>query len=118
MTRGRSLAEAMGDSVADLDGAYNYLVASSEGLGVVRDRFGFKPLMLVETGAFVVVSTEEIALRKALPGDYRMVEPPPGAVHFWPIASGRVAGAPPPEAIAEHAIEDGEKISSLPHSPV
>ena len=33
----------MADSIADLDGAYNYLVASPEGLGIVRDRFGFKP---------------------------------------------------------------------------
>jgi glutamine phosphoribosylpyrophosphate amidotransferase len=93
MTRGRSLAEAMADSVAALDGAYNYLVASPEGLGAVRDRFGFKPLMLVETEAFVAVATEEIALRTALPGDYRMVEPPPACVHFWPTDSRRGAGA-------------------------
>jgi len=84
MMRGRSLPEAMADSVAGLDGAYNYLVASSEGLGVVRDRFGFKPLMLVETGEFVAVATEEIALRRALPGDYRAVEPPPGVALFFP----------------------------------
>jgi glutamine phosphoribosylpyrophosphate amidotransferase len=84
MMRGRSLHEAMDDSVAELDGAYNYMVASAEGLGAVRDRFGFKPLMLVETDDFIAISTEEIALRRALPGDYRMVEPPPGSVHFWP----------------------------------
>jgi glutamine phosphoribosylpyrophosphate amidotransferase len=89
MLDGRSLAEAMNDSVAELDGAYSYLVASAEGLGAVRDRFGFKPLMLVETGDFVALSTEEIALRQALPGDYRMIEPPPGAVYFWPMAVER-----------------------------
>jgi methylamine---glutamate N-methyltransferase subunit A len=83
MMLGRSLPEAMADSVAGLDGAYNYLVASPEGLGAVRDRFGFKPLMLVETEEFVAVATEEIALRRALPGDYRAVEPPPGAVLFF-----------------------------------
>ena len=60
----------MADSVADLDGAFNYLVASTEGLGIVRDRFGFKPLMLAETDDFVAVATEEIALRRAFPGDY------------------------------------------------
>jgi glutamine phosphoribosylpyrophosphate amidotransferase len=84
MMRGRSLAEALAESVEGLDGAYNYLVVSPEGLGVVRDRFGFKPLMLVETDLFVVVATEEIALRGALPGDYRAVEPPPGAALFFP----------------------------------
>ncbi len=40
LQRGRTLPEALADSITDLDGAYNYLVASSEGLGVVRDRFG------------------------------------------------------------------------------
>lgn len=83
MEQGRSLSEAMADSIAGLDGAFNYLVVSCEGLGVVRDRFGFKPLMLVETGDFVAVATEEIALRRALPGVYRALEPPPGTSQFY-----------------------------------
>ena len=70
--------------MTDLDGAFNYLVVSTEGLGVVRDRFGFKPLVLVETDEFVAVATEEIALRRALPGNYSAVEPPPGSALFFP----------------------------------
>src|SRR5205085_2928609 len=87
MEQGRSLAEAMADSLVDLDGSYNYLVASPEGLGIVRDRHGFKPLMLVETDDFVAVATEEIALRRALPLDYRVVEPPPATARFYPMAA-------------------------------
>ena len=60
MMRGRSLPEAMADSVAGLDGAFDYLVASPAGLGVVRDRFGFKPLMLAATDEFVAVATEDV----------------------------------------------------------
>jgi glutamate synthase domain-containing protein 1 len=85
MNQGRSLPEALGDSVADLDGAFNYLVVSTAGLGVVRDRFGFKPLVLAETDEFVAVATEEIALRRAFPADYSTVEPPPGSVLFYPM---------------------------------
>jgi methylamine---glutamate N-methyltransferase subunit A len=85
LERGRSLPEALADSLADLDGAYNYLVVAPEGLGVVRDRFGFKPLVVAETEAFVAVATEEIALRRALPGDYRAVEPPTGCARFYPL---------------------------------
>jgi methylamine---glutamate N-methyltransferase subunit A len=85
MLAGRSLAEAMADSIADLDGAYNYLVVSSQGLGIVRDRFGFKPMMLAETERFVAVATEEIALRRAIPGDYTAAEPPPGTALFYPL---------------------------------
>lgn len=85
MELGRSLPEAMRDSIRDLDGAFSYLVASAEGLGVVRDRFGFKPMMLAETDAFVAAATEEIAIRRAFPGDYRVHEPPPAAALFFPL---------------------------------
>ena len=81
------LPEALADSLADLDGAYSYLVASPEGLGVVRDRFGFKPLMVAETEEVVAVATEEVALRRALPGDYRVVEPPPCQATLYPLPS-------------------------------
>lgn len=87
LARGRSLQEALADSILDLDGAYNYLVLSSEGLGVVRDRFGFKPLMLAETDEFVAVATEEVALRRALAGSYRVSEPPVGRALFFPLTA-------------------------------
>jgi glutamate synthase domain-containing protein 1 len=85
MEQGRSLPEAMADSVRDLDGAFSYLVASDRGLGIVRDRFGFKPMTLVETDDFVAAATEEIALRRAVPDDYRVTEPPPASALFFPL---------------------------------
>ena len=85
LEQGRTLPEAMSDSLADLDGAYNYLVASPDGLGIVRDRFGFKPLVVAQTDAFVAVATEEIALRRALPGKYRVAEPSIGCALFYPL---------------------------------
>jgi glutamate synthase domain-containing protein 1 len=90
LEQGRSLSEAMADSIADLDGSFNYLVAAPEGLGIVRDPHGFKPLMLAETDEFVAVATEEIALRRALPSDYRVVEPSPGTARFYPVASAQL----------------------------
>jgi glutamate synthase domain-containing protein 1 len=84
---GRTLAEAMADSLDALDGSFNYLVASPQGLGIVRDRHGFKPLMVAETDEFVAVATEEQALRRALPGAYRVVEPRPGAAELYPIVA-------------------------------
>ncbi len=85
LDKGRSLEEALADSISDLDGAFNYLVASSEGLGIVRDRFGFKPLVMAETDEFIAVATEEVALRRALPGKYRVSEPPIGRSSFYPL---------------------------------
>ena len=74
---GRTLPEALSDSIDDLDGAFNYLVASPEGLGIVRDRFGFKPLMLAET--------DDVRRRR-----HRGNRPPPGPVR-------RVSGAGAPD---------------------
>jgi methylamine---glutamate N-methyltransferase subunit A len=85
--QGRSLPEALTDSVTDLDGSFCYLVAAPEGLGVVRDRFGFKPLVVAETDEFVAVATEEIALRRALPGRFRVFEPPPGRAAWFALAA-------------------------------
>jgi glutamine phosphoribosylpyrophosphate amidotransferase len=94
LDRGRSLPEALADSIAGLDGAFSYLVAAPAGLGVVRDRFGFKPLMIAETDEFVAVATEEIALRRALAGDYQVSEPPPGLALFYPLAEHALVGTP------------------------
>jgi glutamate synthase domain-containing protein 1 len=89
MEHGLSLPDALEDSVVELDGAFNFLVVSPVGLGIVRDRYGFKPLVLAETDDWIAVATEEIALRRALGGDYSAVEPPPGSAAFYPI--GRAA---------------------------
>jgi glutamate synthase domain-containing protein 1 len=88
MEHGQSLPDALEDSVVELDGAFNFLVASSQGLGIVRDRYGFKPLVLAETDLWIAVATEEIALRLALGGDFTAVEPPPASASFYPTPSG------------------------------
>ena len=79
MEQGRSLHEAMSDSIRDLDGSFCYIIASDQGLGIVRDRFGFKPMMLAETDDFVAAATEEVALRRVLPSDTSVFEPQPGS---------------------------------------
>jgi glutamine phosphoribosylpyrophosphate amidotransferase len=87
VAEGQTLAEAMRDSIRDLDGAFSYLVVSAEGLGIVRDRFGFKPLVVAETEEFVAVATEEVALRRALDADFQAAEPPPGFARLYPIVA-------------------------------
>jgi glutamine phosphoribosylpyrophosphate amidotransferase len=78
----------MADSIQELDGSFCYILASDQGLGVVRDRFGFKPMMLAETGDFVAAATEEIALHRILPSETRVSEPPPGSALFFPLTDG------------------------------
>jgi glutamate synthase domain-containing protein 1 len=83
MRQGASLQEAMERSTRDLDGSYSYLVASADGLGMVKDFFCSKPLVLTETDDYVALATEEIAIRRAFPDAPPPVEPGANVVRFW-----------------------------------
>ncbi|MCS7046927.1 MAG: hypothetical protein NZO58_11270 [Gemmataceae bacterium] len=90
MARGLSLADALRSSLDDFDGSFSYLAASSDCLAYVKDRFGFKPLVVAETDDFVAIATEEIALRQALGSGFTAQEPAPGTMGLWSLA-GRTA---------------------------
>jgi methylamine---glutamate N-methyltransferase subunit A len=93
MAAGLSLADALRSSLDDFDGSFSYLAASGECLAYVKDRFGFKPLVVAETDDFVAIATEEIALRKALGRDFVAREPAPGSMQIWHVPSTVSASA-------------------------
>jgi glutamine phosphoribosylpyrophosphate amidotransferase len=94
LAAGLSLGDALGSSLDDFDGSFSYLAASGDCLAYVRDRFGFKPLVVAETEAFVAIATEEIALRRALGTDFVAREPAPGTMHVWWVPSSQPAAVP------------------------
>ncbi len=83
MREGATLQEAMARSTRELDGTFCYLVASADGVGLVKDFFCSKPLVFVETDTYVAIATEEIALRRAFPDAPAPEEPGASAVRFW-----------------------------------
>jgi glutamate synthase domain-containing protein 1 len=85
LAAGLNLADALRSSQDDFDGSYSYLAAWGDGLAYVKDRFGFKPLVLAETEDFVALATEEVALRRALGGDFEAREPAPGTMRMWSV---------------------------------
>ena len=85
LERKLSLEDALRSSLDDFDGSFSYLAASGDMLAYVRDRYGFKPLMIAETDDFVAIATEEIALRQTLGEDFVAYEPPPGTVGVWHV---------------------------------
>ncbi|MBZ5594687.1 MAG: glutamine phosphoribosylpyrophosphate amidotransferase [Acidobacteriia bacterium] len=78
-----SLEDALERMLRDLDGSYSCLVATERQLGLVKDPFALKPLVMTETDAFVAVATEEIAIRAALPGSYSVREAQVKEVRVW-----------------------------------
>lgn len=90
MAAGLSFEDALRSSLDDLDGSFCYLAATGDRLAYVKDRFGFKPLMVAETDDFVAIATEEIALRQALGRDFWAGEPAPGMMKVWGVGQGAV----------------------------
>src|SRR5262249_48898304 len=93
MAAGLSLADALRSSLDDFDGSFSYLAASGECLAYVKDRFGFKPLVVAGTDDFVAIATEGIALRKALGRDFVAREPARGSIQIWTLPSTVSASA-------------------------
>jgi glutamate synthase domain-containing protein 1 len=83
LAAGLSLADALRSSLDDFDGSFSYLAASDDCLAYVKDRYGFKPLVVAETDDFVAIATEEVALRRALGRDFEAREPAPGTMAVW-----------------------------------
>ena len=81
--KGRNLEESLAAMLRDLDGSYSCLVATASALAFVKDPFSLKPLLFAETGEFVALANEEIAIRTALPGDYQVREAQAKEVRIW-----------------------------------
>jgi glutamine phosphoribosylpyrophosphate amidotransferase len=84
---GLSLVDALRSSLDDFDGSYSYLAAWPGGLAYVRDCFGFKPLLLAETGDWIALATEELALRQGLGTAFTVREVPTGTMRVWEVPS-------------------------------
>jgi glutamate synthase domain-containing protein 1 len=80
---GHSLQDALQESIDDLDGSFSYLAATPTAMGFARDRFALKPLLFTETEDYVAVATEEIAMRAAFKGEFKVGEARAKEVRVW-----------------------------------
>jgi glutamate synthase domain-containing protein 1 len=83
LRQGNDIRSAMESMIRELDGSFSCLVATDSELGFVKDTFSFKPLVFAETDQFVAVATEEIAIRGAIPGEYKVQEAQAKEVRVW-----------------------------------
>ena len=87
MAQGDSFEQALHASQHDFDGSYCYLAANENQFAYVKDGFGFKPLIVAESRAWVAIATEEIALQTLLKNvSSATVEPPARSLQIWPVA--------------------------------
>jgi glutamate synthase domain-containing protein 1 len=90
MSHGMSFPSALQASLRDFDGSFSYLAATADSLGFVKDPFGFKPLLVAETPAYVALATEEIALQAALGEDLPVRELGARQVQTWQVEEQRL----------------------------
>jgi glutamine phosphoribosylpyrophosphate amidotransferase len=83
LNRGATLRQGLDGVLRDMDGAFSCLAVTATEMGFVKDPYAFKPLVVAETGEFVAVATEEIAIRSAIPGDYQVTEAQVEEVRVW-----------------------------------
>ncbi len=91
LERGRTLEQALANSLDDFDGSFTYLVATADAIGYARDPFAFKPLVTVETDRYVAIANEEIAIRHALGTDGVAREPGGHVYRLWYRAGASAA---------------------------
>ena len=83
MSEGRSLEQAMHQSLEDLDGVFTYICVTEDSLGVAKDELGAKPLVLYEDDDIVALASEEIAIRQVLDREIETHDPYEGEVLVW-----------------------------------
>src|SRR5512134_1454372 len=67
MEQGADLADAMKESIDELDGVFTYLVATADRLGMAKDVMAAKPMVLYESDNFIGLASEEVAIRSVFP---------------------------------------------------
>jgi glutamine phosphoribosylpyrophosphate amidotransferase len=83
MTGGRSLEEAMKESLDDLDGVFTYMAVTEDSLGMAKDEMAAKPLVLYESDDLVAMASEEIAIRAVIDREIDTRDPYERQVLVW-----------------------------------
>jgi len=83
LEQGKTLEEAMKESISDLDGVFTYLVATGDALGMAKDTMAAKPMVLYESDDFIAMASEEVAIRSVFPHEIDTYDPYEGEVKVW-----------------------------------
>ena len=83
MAEGKSLEDAMNQSMEELDGVFTYLCVTADSLGMAKDELAAKPLVLYESDNIIAVASEEIAIREVVGGEIETYDQFEGEVMVW-----------------------------------
>jgi methylamine---glutamate N-methyltransferase subunit A len=88
MAAGDTLQQSLERSLSELDGVFTYLLATSDGIALAKDRWAIKPVVAVVARDGVAVATEEQSLRTLYQQEIEVeVHDGPSIVRVWPAAA-------------------------------
>ncbi len=80
---GMNLQEAMELSLEELDGSFSYIAITPDQVGLAKEPFGMKPMMIAETDDFVAFASESMAITNGFGKDLSVFEPGSEEVMIW-----------------------------------
>lgn len=89
LSQGKTLAAALHRLLKDIDGTYTFLVATSDQVGLVRDKYAAKPAVVYESPKMVAIASEYRCLLNLPSFDpaATIYEPDAGEVKVWSITT-------------------------------
>jgi glutamate synthase domain-containing protein 1 len=85
LLQGFSLEQALQNLLNDIDGTYTFLVATSDKIALVRDKFAAKPAVIYETPEMIAIASEYRCIL-SLPHynpNAKISEPDAGEIKIW-----------------------------------
>lgn len=82
LKQGLDLKGALKESVRELDGPFSYIISTADEIGMVKDKLGLRPLMVLEGNEVCAAASEESALR-AINHKGKIRNLRPGEVVCW-----------------------------------
>lgn len=83
MKKGASLEEAMQSSITDLDGSFSYIAVTPTSVGLAKEPFGMKPMVLAETDDYIAFASESLAITREFGENLKIREPKAEEVLVW-----------------------------------
>ena len=89
LLQGLSLEKALNRLLSDIDGTYTILIATSDKVALVRDKFAAKPAVIYESAKIVAIASEYRCLLNLPSFDPTATirEPDAGEINIWSIAA-------------------------------
>ncbi|MBC6443740.1 MAG: glutamine amidotransferase [Rhodobacteraceae bacterium] len=89
---GMTMEQALEKSLSAIDGVFTYMIANPGGIGLAKDRFAMKPLVLIDDHGSLAMATEEQAVRRIFADECDVINyDGPSLTGIWGVGNRKLA---------------------------